>query len=339
MVRIKRFGWMILSLLMVIVLSGCKNDVGFINARWIEDVSLTPVMTSNEQNTHPESLTLKDSELIKTLATAMNKSAKLSGDIDWGPEYELKLVYGDGYTEDYYIALGEELGHQGVFTTAENSSQGYTIPVKNSDQLRKLIYGTEQRVSNVQPKLRDASVTVTGPVTLSYNELYPVTSRGEFLKLQLVEGTYSEDWTTPGPFMGRNWSGQFELIVTDEQGNPLSSFSLNDHFTESLQFNDLFQIQFEDYNGDGDPDFTIGQYGTSNGNFYKLFTLREDNRIEELAIKPGSELFISSPKAYSIQLDKIDNNSFIKSYYDNSEGKQVEDTFQWDGTAFQKLDK
>lgn len=339
-IRIRRLIW-IAPLLLVVVLSGCKSDLGFINARWIEGVSLTPVATSDQKQAdrplHSESLTLKDSVLIKTLAEAMNKSKKFSDDLDWGPEFEMKLVYGDGYSEDYYIALGDQLGHEGMFTTAENSSQGYTIPVKNSDQLRKLIYGTIDTENIEQADPVETSVEVTGPVTLSHNELSPVTGRAGFLNLQLLEGTYSEDWTTPSPLAGRNWSGRFKLVVTDEHGKTLSSYPLNDQFAQT--FNDFFQLQFEDYNGDGDPDFTIGQYGTSNGYFYKLFTLRRNNVIEELPIKPENQLFISSPERYSIKLDKVDEHSFKRSYYDNAAGKQVEDTFQWVGSAFQRLDK
>ncbi|MNO38942.1 hypothetical protein D3C76_290600 [compost metagenome] len=341
-VRIRQFLFVV-SLLMVTLLSACKNDVGFINARWIAGVSLTPVTTSDQSQVdlplHFETLMLKDSTLIKTIAEAMNKSDKLLGELDWAPEFDMKLVYGDGYSEKYLISIGDKLGNKGLFTTAENSGQGYSIPVKNADQIRKLIYGTANNTNNEQTESLETSVTVTGPVTISHNDLYPVTARTEFLNLQLLDGSYSEDWTTPGPMMGRNWSGRFGLTVTDDQGRTLSRFPLSEHFEAPMSFNDLFQIQFEDYNGDGDPDFTMCQYGSSNGYFYKLFTLRKDNVIEELGIVPGVDLFISSPEGYSIKLDKVDDHSFKRSYYDNAAGEELEDIFQWDGSAFQRLDK
>lgn len=341
-VRIRRL-LCVVSLLVVTLLSGCKNDVGFINARWITGVSLTPVISSDQNQAdhseHSETLMLKDSTLIKTLAEAMNKSNKLSGELDWAPEFKMELVYGDGYSKDYYIAIGDELGYKGVFTTAENGGQGYSIPVKNSDQLRKLIFGTVDQANIEQTESLESSVKVTGPVTISHNDLSPVTARAEFLNLQLLDGTYSEDWTTSGPLMGRNWSGRFGLALIDDQGRTLNSFPLSEHFEDPIIFNDFFQIQFEDYNGDGDPDFTLGQYGSSNGYFYKLFTLRKNNVIEELPIQSGSDLFISSPKGYSIKLDKVDDHSFKRSYYDNAAGKQLEDIFQWNGSAFQKVDK
>ncbi len=49
--------------------------------------------------------------------------------------------------------------------------------------------------------------------------------------------------------------------------------------------NSSFEIQFDDYNSDEDIDFTIGQYATSNGRDYKLFTIRKDGKIEELPLR------------------------------------------------------
>lgn len=81
-VRIRKLLWVV-PLFLVALLSGCKNDVGFINARWIAGVSLTPVTTSDQNQVdrpeHFETLILKDSALIKALSEAMNKSNKLSG--------------------------------------------------------------------------------------------------------------------------------------------------------------------------------------------------------------------------------------------------------------------
>ncbi|CAH1056014.1 hypothetical protein [Paenibacillus pseudetheri] len=194
-------------------------------------MSLTSV-TTNDQNQadhsgHSETLMLKDSNLIKTLAEAMNKSNKLLGELDWAPEFRMNLVYGDGYSKDYYIAIGDEPGYKGVFTTAENGGQGYSIPVKNSDQLRKLIFGTADQANIEQTESLESSVKVTGPVTISYNDLSPVTTRAVFLNLQLLDGT----------------------------------------------------------------------------------------------------------KGYSIKLDKVDDHSFKRSYYDNVAGKRIENIFQWDGRS------
>lgn len=182
--------------------------------------------------------------------------------------------------------------------------------------------------------LESGHIAIDGPMTISSNGLYPFSHENEQLNLQLVTGRYYEDWT-PGPLMGRTWTGEFRLVLADEGGQIKKEFSLQGYFDEPLVFNSLFEIEFEDYNGDGNADFTIGQYGSSNGNFYKLFTLGADDELEELKVRGHRELFISATDGrYSTRLEKNGEGSFKKSAYDNSSGKQVETVFTWNGTEF-----
>jgi hypothetical protein len=326
---------------MALILSGCQNSFGYINARWITEVSLTfdPLYQYKQQKFSLKGKTYTEEAFIETLAEAMNKSERIMGELDYDANIDMKLVYGDGYTEDYHLGLGEEFGHSGLLVSVKNTGRGYSIPAKYADKLRELIFGLPGSSGTDNVEEAEAAVTISGAVTISRNELYPVTNTINFLSLQLLEGQYSEDWSTMGPLTGRNWSGNFQLTVTDEQGRTLSTFPLSGHFVEELGFSNFFEIRFDNYNGDGDPDFTIGQYGSSNGNFYKLFTLRQDYVIEDLSIKPGPELFISSPDRYSAKLDKVDEITFKTSNYDNAAGKTVEEKYRWDGEAFRKVTK
>jgi hypothetical protein len=89
--------------------------------------------------------------------------------------------------------------------------------------------------------------------------------------------------------------------------------------------------------GDGNPDFTVGQYGSGNGSLFKLFTLRPDHTIRELQIKgAASGLFISSPDRYSVKLDAAEGG-FLAGHYDNALGQQIETAYRWDGAAFQEV--
>ncbi|WEK56031.1 MAG: hypothetical protein P0Y55_08275 [Candidatus Cohnella colombiensis] len=177
-------------------------------------------------------------------------------------------------------------------------------------------------------------ITVTGPMTISSNDMYPIIQKNYLLNLQLVKGRYYEDWS-PSPYKGRGWTGEFQLVISDDYGNVKSIFQISDYFTEDLIFNALFEIEFDDYNGDANIDFTIGQYGSSNGNFYKIFTITDDDQIKELPVKGIPELFISGgTNRYSTKLDKLDDVSFKKTAYDNSIGKDIEATFIWEGNEF-----
>ncbi|MBW4083061.1 hypothetical protein [Paenibacillus sp. S150] len=324
-----------MSILLAVLLSGCQNAFGFINAKWISEITLDYEPLDGKQAAGPfESRTFTDPAFIKVMADAMNGSKRIQGKLDYGVEFRMKLTYGDGYTEGYILNLGEDRGNRGLLVPEDNSGKGYSVSVKNADKLRKLVYDEESSGADAGGlEAAQASVTVNGPVTVSRNDLLPVTGMHRYLNLQLLQGQYSEDWTTPSALGGRSWSGTFRLAVSDEQGEAISSFALSRYFTEELSFGELFQIRFGDYNGDGNPDFTIGQYGSSNGSFFKLFTLNMDNySIRELNIQGATELFISSEDRHSVKLGQVDGG-FKAGRYDNALGKQVEDLYRWDGNA------
>ncbi len=179
-------------------------------------------------------------------------------------------------------------------------------------------------------------IIIQSPMTLSNNDLFPINGEHQYLRLKMIKGKYYEDWT-PGAYMGTIWEGYFIIGLSDESGNVISQNDLSKIYKESLIFNSSFEIQFDDYNDDGDIDFTIGQYTSSNGRDYKLFTIRKDGKIEELPVEDYFSLFISSTTGfYSTKLTKIDNITFKVEYYDNSKGKNLEDSFKWDGNKFIK---
>jgi bla regulator protein BlaR1 len=192
----------------------------------------------------------------------------------------------------------------------------------------------EPTIKVIENSTIEDKIVVKSPITLSNNNMYPLNGKNHYLRLRMVEGKYYEDWN-PGPYMGTIWEGNYSIDLVDESGITIAQTYLSEFFTENLLFMSSFDIQFDDYNNDGDLDFTLGQYATSNGNDYKLFTLRDNGIVEELPIKENSSLFISNPTDYySTKLTKINNISFSKQYYDNSKGKYFEDVFEWVGKQF-----
>jgi hypothetical protein len=176
------------------------------------------------------------------------------------------------------------------------------------------------------------TIGVTGPLTLSRNDLFQLTKKHEYLSVVLISGKYFEDWS-PGPLMGRNWEGEFQIQLSNENGEVKSAVDLNAYFNDDVVFNSFFDIDFDDYNGDGNIDFTIGQYASSNGGIFKLFTLDKTGRIEELPIRGHPEIFMSGTGRYSTKLTK-NKLCFSSTYYDNSIGKDVKKSFVWNGKEF-----
>lgn len=166
--------------------------------------------------------------------------------------------------------------------------------------------------------------------TLSKNFIdFNKDSHDESLIVKMTDGRYYED-TAPGPYMGSNWEGKFYIQLIDDKGNVTSELDLNKAFNEQkLSFQNAFSIEFDDYNNDGNMDFTIGQYASSNGNIYKLFTISPNGKIEALVIKGQPEIFSSGGNRYSKKFKKIGTATFISQYYDNSKGKMVENYYSW----------
>ena len=177
-----------------------------------------------------------------------------------------------------------------------------------------------------------SSIRVEGPMTIATG-----TVGDRMLKLLLVKGRYYEDWNL-GPMMGGIWEGDFELALEDASGQTLSTKALNRmHDSDPMAFNDRFEITTGDCNGDGCPDFLIGQYGSSNGNNYQIYTIGDDNEIRELGLKDQTYLSISEADGrYATRLEMVDGQTFRVRYYNNVEGMQQTD-WRWNGTQFEKL--
>lgn len=159
---------------------------------------------------------------------------------------------------------------------------------------------------------------------------YDRDGREEKLVIRMVKGELVEE-KEPGPFQGTNWEGEFRLELVDGDGKLLHSLDLNPTFGgEPLVFarNRSFDIAFEDYNGDGSPDFSIGQYFSSNGSTYNLYSLMP----EGIAVI-HRDLF-TADSVYSAHYEKAGNTSFKNRYYDMEKGETTETLYTWQGDRF-----
>lgn len=139
---------------------------------------------------------------------------------------------------------------------------------------------------------------------------------------------------------GPKWVGYFSFIVYDE-GKKVFSESLN-----RLMGNDdtiflyapEFKIFFDDYNRDGDFDFTIGQYYSTNGSEFYLFSIDKTGKIHKLEIEDRNALFISPHTTENSIPLTMKSNMIVISYYSNVEGEYFTDYLQWvDGDRKFKL--
>ncbi len=156
---------------------------------------------------------------------------------------------------------------------------------------------------------------------------------GQLLELVDVKGQYVDN-TAIGPNQGNNWTGHFQLRVVSPTGNIQSKLSLPDNkFTQPL-FTGKFQFHFADYNGDGYPDFTLGQYAGSNGNWYEIFEVNADG-IAQLQTRPTAQLFVSD-FAYSPLFQQVKPDGFRIKYYDNAKPGWYQATYSWHNGTFER---
>ena len=111
-------------------------------------------------------------------------------------------------------------------------------------------------------------------------------------------------------FQGSNWSGQYQIRIYTDEGDfkcPLYLAPIFISDNQPMNFKSEFSLVFDDYNNDGNPDFTLGQYATSNGYEYALFTINQAGDVEKLDI---DGLMFISEHDYSVKLETLSPTSF-----------------------------
>jgi hypothetical protein len=128
------------------------------------------------------------------------------------------------------------------------------------------------------------------------------------------------------PFQGHNWTGQFQLQLVNSTGKVISKLNLpsNLKLPENVYgiFSRHFQFHFADYNGDGYPDFTLGQYHDGNGFIYQLFSI-EPSGIKRLPTSPS--WIYTNDMSYSPLFKKVESNAFQITLFVNAITKWIQD--------------
>jgi beta-lactamase regulating signal transducer with metallopeptidase domain len=159
--------------------------------------------------------------------------------------------------------------------------------------------------------------------------LYDQTSAN--LKLLMTDGKYYdvEYVGYGGGTYDENYVGNYELQLINQEGVVISSIDLNhDWDYEKINFSGAFDILFTDYNGDSCLDFTIATYGSSNMDFYFLYTITKDNKIERICQTEIAD----SKKEWSVVFEKAvgEEYQFVTEVYNNAVGETQQYTYQWD---------
>lgn len=168
------------------------------------------------------------------------------------------------------------------------------------------------------------------PCIFSKNKI-SIGKKNFIINIEMIKGEYLYDKDNKK----NSWSGDFQIRVYEDEYDCLKTTVFCSpiwlYEDEEMSFENGFKLIFDDYNNDGDPDFTLGQYDCSNGNVYAIFSINQKGEVKK--IDTGGEMFISDHD-YSIRLTKTSPVSFKRKFYDNSKAISEEIIYKWDGDKF-----
>ncbi|MCI8442767.1 MAG: helix-turn-helix transcriptional regulator [Provencibacterium sp.] len=164
-----------------------------------------------------------------------------------------------------------------------------------------------------------------------------------WLRLILTEGEYFtgeyEEYIPWGGAYPVNYQGSYRLEVCDADENRLFSYPLNGDFdSENMNFPGEVDLALFDYNRDGRPEVSIGQYGSSSILLYALYTLKGDGSIQKICpelIADSSDL-----SCFSILFPREEGEegrSFRALFWNNASGMMEETVYHWETESGQFL--
>lgn len=164
-----------------------------------------------------------------------------------------------------------------------------------------------------------------------------ISSQNYYIQIILKEGSYRYDYLTEQQSF---WNGSYYLQVFQDNPEPqnlISEIQLEIGPEKELSFSGQFELFIDDYNNDGQSDFTIGQWIGSNRSMYQIYSIDKNGTpyILPVSISGTNQNSISiASHSYSIELEKKSDNSIIYEDYDQSTGKYYSTKLKWDGTKF-----
>ena len=241
-----------------------------------------------------------------------------------------------GYKEDGFVYTAPA-GHSIKFTTSLGQGpRSLLVGVERDgggfEPARYVWSGTKYEFQKDDPfliPLSDGERTYAEQVTLStHGRLCSVSVEQTEYKKPLAPGE-------PGFSMYKSqYCGSFDLVVTDKNGEELSRVSLNEQFGRGdLGSGGSFSVIFQDYNGDGDPDFAIEAPEPDWPEFRNvLFSLNSEGVIRRLPVTGYKEdgFLYRWGHAERFRLLEGDEKGIQISVYEDGGGEK----YVWDGSKF-----
>lgn len=176
---------------------------------------------------------------------------------------------------------------------------------------------------------KENSITLKSPLVLASTDIGTL----EYVDVVMKNGTYAYDHMN---YQGE-YKGEFYLQHYKEE-ELINETKLEPFVDNEVIFKDSFPLYAEDYNGDGNVDFLVGERLNENVGYYQMYTLTEENTFEQLDVGTEENYLCISGGNGSYELEKKGKNTWKYDLYDQEKGWQ-EITIQWNGSAFEEKER
>jgi beta-lactamase regulating signal transducer with metallopeptidase domain len=145
------------------------------------------------------------------------------------------------------------------------------------------------------------------------------------VRLVMTHGKYFDEKYAGagGGIYPENYQGSYEIQIFNSNGKLISKTNF-DNEGEPAKFAGKFSLRFCDYNNDKNPDFSIGQWGSSSMNVYQLYTIMRNGKVKKI----DNEAFTHASHDFSVKFNK--HAGFYTTFYNNATGKMVTKHYVWD---------
>lgn len=183
-------------------------------------------------------------------------------------------------------------------------------------------------------------INVQAPIILAEGYTQLANGKNVAVYLEMTKGRYFQANAGESPYVS-NFQGTYQFRVV-EKANPSNTLCTKIIFFDEgtdLNFNQTFILAIQDYNEDGNPDFTLGQRTIGSTNMlYQLYSFDDDGKIYDLSFSNGQKAFMAladtnKANSFSIELERRDGQLIIP-YYDTELGKIKEISYRWENNSF-----
>lgn len=160
---------------------------------------------------------------------------------------------------------------------------------------------------------------------------------GDTVDIHLIM-TEGRKWNSDDPdFMyggyfqdGDNYVGRFVLQAVHD-GTVVSQIPVDLGADEDICFYGPVALQIADYNGDGNPDFTLGSWLWSGGNSYNIYSVNKDGILSQIGWVERHD-----SREASVLLEQPAEGEIAAKIWNQATGEEETVRYDWDGAYFSK---